>query len=1269
MTQLSREMLIKINTEGADYSAQQIRDVQESIDGVNKASDQLGTTETRTSGMMKRNFAERMRQNREYQALNKATNGQLDQMVTKAEAVRGKLSDVSAIRMGTLAAGLGYVSYQLNRINSAGGQVNKSLDQMSIKLSATIKESRKLGSITEAKAQSKEYVDWARKYAAKTPFEQTEVIGAMSNLAPVFKGDLKKIQSAVEAATILAQIDPVQGFEGAVYAIREAQTGSTLSLSSRFEISKSQLNRYLKGGPNQDIGAAIKSALKENGQTMEMVEQFSTTVDGMESNLADSRNFIAGNFNRPIFEAQKQNLYFRQDQMKRYTEAGAGMDSSMSALGQLGGSLLMGKNLLTQGALRPANAQRMKLLDALAPGMIQARAGLEEASTKAEVNDLEARFSMLTSVEHQRLKDLRKRLREIPIEAAKSQREAELYIDKSADYIAKVMGLSGEDAKKVKNWMHKTSKDFLRMVEDSKKFLTGPSIKKFVNDIVAMGKSLKDALVDGPKQLYAGLKANGVIDTFKDAMVEISKSLGELGIKLGGTGTNTAKLISDSLNAAILGTTKVITMLSVVLKPIIMFLKQLIMGTLGVAKFVADIVDRLVQGGSNLVAKVLRSMGKEKEAEQIEASAAELKFQRDAGGNVVVPAGVNPAAPAGYGVAAAAGVTAAAAPAAKTPESQNRERGVAGYIREKYTAAKEGILSSVGITEGLTAGGVIGAALGAAGIYGMGQNIKRTWNAGRAAGAGVLGGVRSLGAGAMGLFNVGGPGIRESFKPANLLRARGMGGAVGGVALNTLLPGSPVTILYNIMLGYQTIKMAIQLIAKWTKGGFSTSARVIKDVFVGIGKNLTSLVNPRNWRIPGLDKVKTFLRNGLKSAGSAITGIFGSITRFFGGLGSRIAAFLPQLYRLPIIGAIVKKAAVGLGIAATGVAAATTVPAQITGAASYYGTRLVTSNVKVGGQTIDQNVQDRYIQLAARSATFARMIGIDQKTAKEMVKAQNERKKAMKSKSEQTKESVDATKDIQSQAVVVNSTAIFAKAVLEQMGYSKNQIDASGVFAQGSGATGIFAPGGAAGGAATAIGGKPVSVDKQKKFREVVEAARAAGDPHPEVTAAQWALESGWGKSESGKNNYFGIKAKPGEKGTLRWTTEQDKNGNKYRVQARFRDFDTLQEGMAARVALLKSGRYTKAGYSAAATSEDAIRALVKGGYATDTKYLGKLLGIIQSGGMGPVKSDGKGGLTMTFGDTIINGKSKAEIMKNLSLAQAEQTKQVTAMLNKELRN
>lgn len=63
--------------------------------------------------------------------------------------------------------------------------------------------------------------------------------------------------------------------------------------------------------------------------------------------------------------------------------------------------------------------------------------------------------------------------------------------------------------------------------------------------------------------------------------------------------------------------------------------------------------------------------------------------------------------------------------------------------------------------------------------------------------------------------------------------------------------------------------------------------------------------------------------------------------------------------------------------------------------------------------------------------------------------------------------------------------------------------------------------------------------ERHRVFALIVTAARALGEPFPEVLAAQWALESAWEQSPSGKNNLFGIKARRGEPSTQVVTTNR----------------------------------------------------------------------------------------------------------------------------------
>ena len=78
-------------------------------------------------------------------------------------------------------------------------------------------------------------------------------------------------------------------------------------------------------------------------------------------------------------------------------------------------------------------------------------------------------------------------------------------------------------------------------------------------------------------------------------------------------------------------------------------------------------------------------------------------------------------------------------------------------------------------------------------------------------------------------------------------------------------------------------------------------------------------------------------------------------------------------------------------------------------------------------------------------------------------------------------------------------------------------------------------------------------------FDQAVGAATRAGIKFPRVAAAQWAVESAYGKSLSGTHNYFGIKASGNEPSTSKSTWEVI-NGQEVNTTANFKNFNSPEE-------------------------------------------------------------------------------------------------------------
>lgn len=93
------------------------------------------------------------------------------------------------------------------------------------------------------------------------------------------------------------------------------------------------------------------------------------------------------------------------------------------------------------------------------------------------------------------------------------------------------------------------------------------------------------------------------------------------------------------------------------------------------------------------------------------------------------------------------------------------------------------------------------------------------------------------------------------------------------------------------------------------------------------------------------------------------------------------------------------------------------------------------------------------------------------------------------------------------------------------------------------------------------------------------------------VTLAQYALESGYGSSTVGKNNYFNIKG----------------NGT-----GGYRDYTSKEESFLDYGQLLSGSRYTDY-TTGATTAEEYITGVKNAGYAEDPDYISKVMNIINS--------------------------------------------------------
>lgn len=135
-------------------------------------------------------------------------------------------------------------------------------------------------------------------------------------------------------------------------------------------------------------------------------------------------------------------------------------------------------------------------------------------------------------------------------------------------------------------------------------------------------------------------------------------------------------------------------------------------------------------------------------------------------------------------------------------------------------------------------------------------------------------------------------------------------------------------------------------------------------------------------------------------------------------------------------------------------------------------------------------------------------------------------------------------------------------------------------------------------------------------WAEVSSMAKTAGAKFPELVAAQWALESGWGEHVSGRNNYFGLKGA----GT-KTKTKEFINGKWIEITDNFIDFPTPQGCIKYLVDKWYKDFKNYKGVNNATNREAAAKMLVSEGYATDPDYAAKLIRLMNENSPTPPTS------------------------------------------------
>jgi hypothetical protein len=294
---------------------------------------------------------------------------QLQQVGAQVQRLERQVQGVS--RGGGILGGLG-LGAGFQAVNAAIGGlggvfrfITESIFDLNSQLERTVST---FESITGSAGAARDVVGALRREAAVTPFSDAEILAAGRALITVSDRSTESLLGLVRAAEQLAAVDPVQGFEGATQAIREALAGSFESLVNRFEVSRSAIQRWRQEGlSNLQI---VQRAVESLGGSADLIERLGRTFEGRVSTIQSFGNELRRSLGAAVFERVNDLLGRFVNLIAQY---GDRLLAWAEQVGVAIGALLQG---LAQRFLGPLLA----LLDRLAPGL---RAVLEEGLAQA----------------------------------------------------------------------------------------------------------------------------------------------------------------------------------------------------------------------------------------------------------------------------------------------------------------------------------------------------------------------------------------------------------------------------------------------------------------------------------------------------------------------------------------------------------------------------------------------------------------------------------------------------------------------------------------------------------------------------------------------------------------------------------------------------------------------------------------------------------------------------------------------------------------------
>jgi hypothetical protein len=219
-------------------------------------------------------------------------------MSSMSRGVSGAVNGVSRLTSGLhgLVGAYAAVSGAKKIFEETIGEAAK-YEQSSIVIKAMLND-EKLG---------KDYMKLVDKFAIDSPIMDSQAMLANSKSFLTASKDMKQLEKMWSLAERMAAIDPMQGVEGSVFALRELFSGDAISMVRRFEMPKAVMNEIKKMDLPKQL-EALDEYFNSIGMTQKLIDEMGGTTLGVWAQIKESANVILRTMGMPALMKVKDFL-------------------------------------------------------------------------------------------------------------------------------------------------------------------------------------------------------------------------------------------------------------------------------------------------------------------------------------------------------------------------------------------------------------------------------------------------------------------------------------------------------------------------------------------------------------------------------------------------------------------------------------------------------------------------------------------------------------------------------------------------------------------------------------------------------------------------------------------------------------------------------------------------------------------------------------------------------------------------------------------------